>query len=114
MVCSKEKTTAKRPLSYEFDNDSRLAEFIGADTQAAIERVLDDKTLFSMEELAESDGPSIPTQYRWMNAGILPFVWDGARRKITRATRLRLMLRGAGRLARNAATRPSEGQRKCP
>jgi hypothetical protein len=54
--------------------------------------------LFTVQEVEKNGGPSVPTQYRWMAAGILPYVEDGGRRKITRATLVRMSLRGAGRL----------------
>jgi hypothetical protein len=104
MASSKQKQTAALRSSL-LDGGAGLSEFIEADTRAAIESRLGDRLSFTMQQLAEVGGPSVPTQYRWMDAGLLPFVWAGGRRRIVRSVVLRTLLQGAGRLGDTLAAK---------
>ena len=63
---------------------------------ADLERILGDKLLFDLRAPQAFGGPSSPTLYRALNAGLLPVVKNGNRTMLTRATMKKILLKGLG------------------
>jgi hypothetical protein len=73
----------------------------GAEDEAAadLDRILDDNALFMLNEARPKLRISMPTLYRAMRAGRIPYVWIGSRRAITRPVMKRLLREGIGRIS---------------
>jgi hypothetical protein len=68
-----------------------------AEADAEVDRILGDRLLFDLNEPQRYGGPSVPTIYRWRNAGLLQFVKSGSRSKLNRLTMKRLLGKGIAR-----------------
>jgi hypothetical protein len=64
-----------------------------------LDRILGDKALFMLNEAHPKLRISMPTLYRAMRAGRVPYVWVGSRRAITRPVMKRLLREGIGRIS---------------
>ena len=71
-----------------------------AEVEAAVDldRILGDTALFMLNEARPKLRVSMPTLYRAMRAGRIPYVWVGSRRAITRPVMKRLLREGIGRI----------------
>jgi hypothetical protein len=74
----------------------------GAEDESAADpdRILGDTALFMLNEAHPKLRVSMPTLYRAMRAGRVPYVWVGSRRAITRPVMKRLLREGIGRISR--------------
>jgi hypothetical protein len=61
-----------------------------------LNRILGDKALFKLNEVSRTLRVSMPTLYRGMRTGRIPFVWVGSRRALTRPVLKRLLREGIG------------------
>jgi hypothetical protein len=68
----------------------------GGEEEALLERLLGDKALFDIRAPQTFGGPSPPTLYRALGAGLLDVVKNGNRTSLTRATMKRILLQGLG------------------
>ena len=66
---------------------------------ADLDRILGDDALFRLNEACKRLRISMPSIYRGMRAGRIPYVWVGSRRAITRPVLKRLLREGIGRIA---------------
>jgi hypothetical protein len=83
---------AKRANFMSITPDIDAQDEAGAD----LERILGDKWLFDLRAPQAFGGPSSPTLYRALNAGLLPVVKNGNRTMLTRATMKKILLKGLG------------------
>ena len=67
-----------------------------AEEAADLDRILGDHALFMLNEACRKLRISMPSIYRGMRAGRIPYVWVGSRRAITRPVMKRLMRNGVG------------------
>jgi hypothetical protein len=67
---------------------------------ADLDRILGDNALFMLNEARPKLRISMPTLYRAMRAGRVPYVWVGSRRAITRLVMKRLLREGIGRISK--------------
>jgi hypothetical protein len=67
---------------------------------ADLDRILGDNALFMLNEARPKLRISMPTLYRAMRAGRIPYVWVGSRRAITRPVMKRLLREGIGRISK--------------
>jgi hypothetical protein len=78
-----------------------LANASAEDEAAAdLDRILGDNALFMLNEARPKLRVSMPTLYRAMRVGRIPYVWVGCRRAITRPVMKRLLREGIGRITR--------------
>jgi excisionase family DNA binding protein len=63
---------------------------------ADLDRILGEDALFRLDEACKRLRISMPSIYRGMRAGRIPYVWIGSRRAITRPVMKRLMRNGVG------------------
>ena len=68
---------------------------------ADLDRILGDRALFMLNEACRNLRISMPSIYRGMRAGRIPYVWIGSRRAITRPVMKRLMRNGVGPFSRS-------------
>ena len=68
---------------------------------ADLDRILGDRALFMLNEACRNLRISMPSIYRGMRAGRIPYVWVGSRRAITRPVMKRLMRNGVGPFSRS-------------
>jgi hypothetical protein len=66
---------------------------------ADLDRLLGDNALFKLNEASRKLRVSMPTLYRAMRAGRVPYVMNGSRRALTRPVMKRLLREGIGRIA---------------
>jgi excisionase family DNA binding protein len=63
---------------------------------ADIDHVLGSSGLFRLAEAAQKLRVSMPTMYRAMRAGRIPYIMNGSRRALTRPVMKRLLREGIG------------------
>jgi hypothetical protein len=61
-----------------------------------LDRILGDRMLFDLRAPHTFGGPSSPTLYRALRAGLLPVVKNGNRTMLTRATMKKILTEGLG------------------
>jgi hypothetical protein len=85
----------------------------GIPDEAAVDldRILGDHALFRLNEACRKLRISMPSIYRGMRAGRIPFVWVGSRRAITRPVMKCLMRNGVGPLSRSKKPPDANGRR---
>jgi excisionase family DNA binding protein len=66
---------------------------------ADLDRILGDHALFLLTEACRKLRISMPTLYRAMRSGRIPYVMNGNRRALTRPVMKRLLREGVGQLA---------------
>src|SRR5271166_445436 len=66
---------------------------------ADLDRILGDHALFMLNEASKKLRISMPTLYRAMRLGRIPYVMNGNRRALTRPVMKRLLREGVGQLA---------------
>jgi excisionase family DNA binding protein len=66
---------------------------------ADLDRILGDDALFRLNEVSRKLRISMPTLYRGMRMGRIPFVRVGSRRALTRPVLKRLLREGMGQIA---------------
>jgi hypothetical protein len=70
-----------------------------AEENADLDRILGDHALFKLNEVSKKLRISMPTLYRAMRSGRVPYVMNGGRRALTRPVMKRLLREGVGQLA---------------
>jgi hypothetical protein len=63
-----------------------------------LDRLLGNKALFDLQAPKTFGGPSSPTLYRALRAGLFPVVKNGNRTRITRETMKMILREGLGRI----------------
>ena len=88
------------PHEIDIKRALRPGEVPAQDEAAAdLDRILGDRALFMLNEACRNLRISMPSIYRGMRAGRIPYVWVGSRRAITRPVLKRLLGEGIGRIA---------------
>jgi hypothetical protein len=67
--------------------------------EADLDRILGDDAVFMLDEVSRKLHLSVPTLYRGMQLGIIPYVKIASRRALTRATMKRLLTEGVPPIA---------------
>jgi hypothetical protein len=74
-----------------------------AEESADLDRILGDHALFMLNEVSKKLRISMPTLYRAMRSGRVPYVMNGSRRALTRPVMKRLLREGVGQLTDKSA-----------
>jgi hypothetical protein len=70
-----------------------------------LDRLLGDRAIFMLREASEKLRISVPSLYRGMRLGRIPYVMNGNRRMLTRPVMKRLLREGVGQLANKSIER---------
>jgi hypothetical protein len=89
-------TTYKTSVEAALLAGSSTLDDIPDEAAADLDRILGDEALFMLNEACRKLRISMPSIYRGMRAGRIPYVWIGSRRAITRPVMKRLMRNGVG------------------
>ena len=92
-------TTHKASVKAALRAGASMLDGISDEAAADLDRILGDRALFMLNEACRNLRISMPSIYRGMRAGRIPYVWVGSRRAITRPVLKRLLREGIGRIA---------------
>jgi hypothetical protein len=98
-------TTHKTSVKPTLLAGASMLDDIPDEATADLDRILGDHALFMLNEACRKLRISIPSVYRGMRAGRIPYVWVGSRRAITRPVMKRLMRNGVGPFSRKDTAR---------
>jgi hypothetical protein len=100
MTTATRKASAKAALLAGTSTQVPILDGAEDESVADLDRILGDTALFMLNEAQPKLRISMPTLYRAMRAGRVPYVWVGSRRAITRPVMKRLLREGIGRISR--------------
>jgi hypothetical protein len=93
------KTSVKATLLAGASPRASMLDGMPDEATADLDRILGDHALFMLNEACRKLRISMPSIYRGMRAGRIPYVWVGSRRAITRPVMKRLLREGLGCIA---------------
>jgi hypothetical protein len=93
------KADVKAVLVARTSTQTPMLDNAEVEAAADLDRILGDTALFMLNEARPKLRVSMPTLYRAMRAGRIPYVWVGSRRAITRPVMKRLLREGIGRIS---------------
>ena len=99
MTTATRKTGVKAVLLAGSSTQAPMLDSAEDEVAADLDRILGDTALFMLNEARPMLRVSMPTLYRAMRAGRVPYVWVGSRRAITRPVMKRLLREGIGRIS---------------
>ena len=97
------KTSVKAALLAGASTRASMLDGIPDEAAADLDRILGDHALFMLNEACRKLRISMPTLYRAMRLGRIPYVMNGNRRALTRPVMKRLLREGVGQLADKSA-----------
>ena len=99
MKTATRKASVKAVLLASSSTQAPMLYSVEDEAAADLDRILGDTALFMLNEARPMLRVSMPTLYRAMRAGRVPYVWVGSRRAITRPVMKRLLREGIGRIS---------------
>jgi len=93
------KAIVKTALLAGASTRASMRDGIPDEAAADLDRLLGDHALFMLNEVSKKLRVSMPTLYRAMRLGRIPYVMNGNRRALTRPVLKRLLREGVGQLA---------------
>jgi hypothetical protein len=99
MTTATGKTSVKAAVVVSASAQASMLDGVEDEAAADLDRILGDTALFMLNEARPKLRISMPTLYRAMRAGRVPYVWVGSRRAITRPVMKRLLREGIGRIS---------------
>jgi hypothetical protein len=99
MTTATGKTSVKAAVVTSASAQASMLDGVEDEAAADLDRILGDTALFMLNEARPKLRISMPTLYRAMRAGRVPYVWVGSRRAITRPVMKRLLREGIGRIS---------------
>jgi hypothetical protein len=99
MTTATGKTSVKAAVVASASAQALMLDGVEDEAAADLDRILGDTALFMLNEARPKLRISMPTLYRAMRAGRVPYVWVGSRRAITRPVMKRLLREGIGRIS---------------
>ena len=105
------KASVKAALLAGASPRASMLDSIPDEATVDLDRILGDLALFRLNEACRKLRISMPSIYRGMRAGRIPFVWVGSRRAITRPVMKCLIRSGVGPLSRSKSPPDANGRR---
>jgi hypothetical protein len=99
MTTANRKASVKATILASASTQAPILDGAEDESAADLDRILGDTALFMLSEARPKLRVSMPTLYRAMRAGRIPYVWVGSRRAITRPVMKRLLREGIGRIS---------------
>jgi hypothetical protein len=93
------KASVKAALLTGASTRASMLDGIPDEAGADLDRILGEHALFMLNEASKKLRISMPTLYRAMRLGRIPYVMNGNRRALTRPVMKRLLREGVGQLA---------------